>query len=174
MLPTQSNNRRPIGLHPRGQRERQCNAIRPAVRGDDSPLPVVARDDAGVHAPDFPGAVGRPAASRYSRTMTAPEFDIPQPVLDALDDILDIEPLEPGWRDQPPDALIAAVARLDEALAAEADSLGIKGDMAVTMAKLVYELHRRKDQRRYSAARVAHEVMEAGIAHVAKHTAPLN
>ncbi len=48
--------------------------------------------------------------------MTAPEFDIPQPVLDALDDILDIDPLEPGWRDQPPDALIATVARLDEAL----------------------------------------------------------
>jgi hypothetical protein len=42
------------------------------------------------------------------------------------------------------------------------------------MERLVYELHRRKDQRRYSAARVAHEVMEAGLQHVARTTAPFN
>jgi hypothetical protein len=102
-----------------------------------------------------------------------PQFEIPQPVLDALDDILDIEPLQPGWRDQPPDALIATVARLDEALLELTDDLGIKGDLDETMNRLVYELHRRKDPR-YSAARVAHEVMLSGIAHVAKHSAPNN
>jgi hypothetical protein len=66
------------------------------------------------------------------------------------------------------------VARLDETLADICEELGFKGAMSETMEKLVYELHRRKDQRRYSAARVALEVMEAGIAHVAKHSAPNN
>jgi hypothetical protein len=64
--------------------------------------------------------------------------------------------------DWPPNALIAAVARLDETMADHCEELEFKGAMSETMEKLVYELHRRKDQRRYSAARVALEVMEAG------------
>jgi hypothetical protein len=103
------------------------------------------------------------------------EFDVPESVLDRLDEIADvIADLEPNWRDQPPNALIAAVARLDETLAEHCEGLGFKGDMSETMAQLIYEMYRRQDQPRYKAARIAHEVMEAGRQYVAQMTAPFN
>jgi hypothetical protein len=82
--------------------------------------------------------------------------------------------LEPDWRDRPADALMAAVARFDETMKHEADSLGIRASMAEGMERLIYELYRRRDQRRYRAARVALEVMESWIEHVAASTAPDN
>jgi len=42
------------------------------------------------------------------------------------------------------------------------------------MARLIYELHRRKDQARYSAARVAEEVMVAGFERHARQGAREN
>lgn len=102
-----------------------------------------------------------------------PRFHVPQDVLDRLDDIADIE-LEPDWRDHPPNELIAAVAQLDETMADHCEQLGFKGDMAETMERLIYELWRRRDQPRYSTARVALEVMESARAYVAAATAPLN
>jgi hypothetical protein len=54
------------------------------------------------------------------------------------------------------------------------EELGFKGAMSETMEKLVYELHRRRDQRRYSAARVALEIMEWGLQQVAQTTGPFN
>jgi hypothetical protein len=110
--------------------------------------------------------------------MTEPEprFDVPQTVLDALDDV-DVELKDTNWHvgAELPDTLIAAVARLDETMAEEAASQGLDAaDMIETMEKLVYELYRRKDQPRYRAARISLEILEAGIAAVAKHSAPNN
>jgi hypothetical protein len=50
-----------------------------------------------------------------------------------------------------------AVARFDETMKHQADSLGIRASMAEGMERLIYELYRRRDQRRYRAARVALE-----------------
>lgn len=102
-----------------------------------------------------------------------PVFDIPEAVLDALDDLAGVE-FEEDWREHPSDELMAMTAGLDEALAGIADEQGVKANLDETMSKLIIELHRRRDMARYSAARVAHEVMEAGIRRVAQQSAPLN
>jgi len=100
-------------------------------------------------------------------------FDVPEDVLDRLDDIDAVE-LEDGWQDRPSNALLAAVARLDETMADHCEELGFKGDLSETMDKLVYEMWRRKDQRRYRAARIGLEVMEAARRFVAQATGPFN
>lgn len=100
-------------------------------------------------------------------TDNPPEFPVPEEVLDRLDDIAAVELDQPG-------ALIAAVARLEETMGDHCEALGFQGDRIETMEKLMYEMHRRQDLRRYRAAMTALGVMEETRALVAAETAPFN